>query len=82
MSLTVTGPGWLLVCSDGLWNYVSEATALQALVAELSGGDTDPLPLSEALVRWANEQGRQGQHLRGSGPAVTSNVSPELRKER
>ena len=20
----MTGPGWLLVCSDGLWNYASE----------------------------------------------------------
>ena len=24
-SLTMAAPGWLLVCSDGLWNYVSEA---------------------------------------------------------
>lgn len=26
------GPGWLLVCSDGLWNYASEASALGELV--------------------------------------------------
>lgn len=26
-------PGWVLVCSDGLWNYCSEAAALSELVA-------------------------------------------------
>ncbi len=56
-SITVTGPGWLLVCSDGLWNYASEAAELQALVAELGAGQLDPLPLAEALVSWANAQG-------------------------
>ena len=55
-SVSVTGPGWLLVCSDGLWNYASEAVDLQGLIAELGGGP-DPLTLADALVRWANEQG-------------------------
>ena len=54
---TVAAPGWLLVCSDGLWNYASEAPALQELIAELSANGPDPLPLAEALVTWANEQG-------------------------
>ena len=56
-SVTVADPGWLLVCSDGLWNYASEAEALQQLIADLGGGATDPLPICEALVNWANEQG-------------------------
>jgi serine/threonine protein phosphatase PrpC len=57
-SLTVSGPGWLLVCSDGLWNYASEPAHLQDLIARLSGNvGTGPLPLAEALVRWSNEQG-------------------------
>ncbi|MGO1971513.1 MAG: protein phosphatase 2C domain-containing protein [Propionibacteriaceae bacterium] len=59
-SVQVTEPGWLLVCSDGLWNYASEASVLQELVAELITADEDrrePLPLSDALVDWANEQG-------------------------
>lgn len=56
-SMVVTAPGWLLVCSDGLWNYASEAADLQALVAELGAGDTDPRPLASALVDWANAQG-------------------------
>lgn len=64
--LTVDGPGWLLLCSDGLWNYVSEAGALAALVAEgVAGGVAaratqavaEPVELAEALVRWANGQG-------------------------
>jgi serine/threonine protein phosphatase PrpC len=49
--------GWLLVCSDGLWNYVSEAAALQSLIAELATSEEDPLRLALSLVKWANEQG-------------------------
>jgi serine/threonine protein phosphatase PrpC len=56
-SIEASHPGWLLVCSDGLWNYVSEAAAMQSLVATLSGANPDPLPLSVSLVGWANEQG-------------------------
>jgi serine/threonine protein phosphatase PrpC len=56
-SIDVTDPGWLVVCSDGLWNYVSEAAALQSLIGTLRGAEPDPLPLSVALVGWANQQG-------------------------
>jgi serine/threonine protein phosphatase PrpC len=56
-SLTVGAPGWVLVCSDGLWNYVSEANAIQALVTELNPPESDPLALAVALVDWANRQG-------------------------
>jgi serine/threonine protein phosphatase PrpC len=56
----VTGPGWLLVCSDGLWNYCSEAAPLADLVRQTAadkGGE--PLPTASALVDWANAQGGQ-----------------------
>ncbi len=57
-SLTVDGAGWVLVCSDGLWNYCSEPDLLQSLVAELSPGVAGaPLGLAEALVGWSNLQG-------------------------
>jgi serine/threonine protein phosphatase PrpC len=56
-SHTVRGPGWLLVCSDGLWNYASPAETVQRLIADLGGPAPQPLPLSVAMVRWANEQG-------------------------
>ncbi|HEX8973250.1 PP2C family serine/threonine-protein phosphatase [Oryzihumus sp.] len=32
VSRELDGPGWVLVCSDGLWNYCSEAEDLAALV--------------------------------------------------
>lgn len=56
-SITVDAPGWLMVCSDGLWNYASEAAQLQAVVADLSQTRTGPLELTQALVAWANTQG-------------------------
>jgi serine/threonine protein phosphatase PrpC len=57
-SMDLTAPGWVLVCSDGLWNYCSEAVDLAALVQRI-GGATVPNPLSLAadLVDWANAQG-------------------------
>ncbi len=54
---TAPGPGWLLVCSDGLWNYCSEAGQLAAVFRQLTTEKTDPLVISEALVAWANDQG-------------------------
>jgi serine/threonine protein phosphatase PrpC len=57
-SSTIEGPGWVLACSDGLWNYASEAVRLQALIAELTKDvGSDPLLLAEALVAWACDQG-------------------------
>jgi serine/threonine protein phosphatase PrpC len=54
----IEGPGWVLVCSDGLWNYCSEAADLAALLRERTAAvGADPLVLSDALVRWANAQG-------------------------
>ena len=50
--------GWLLLCSDGLWNYRSDAAELAALVREFAGPEpSDPLQLAEDLVAWANGQG-------------------------
>ena len=57
-SRPVTGPGWVLVCSDGLWNYCSPPEDLAALVATTAaavGGD--PVDVATELVRWANAQG-------------------------
>jgi serine/threonine protein phosphatase PrpC len=56
-SIAVEGPGWLLVCSDGLWNYASEAAALRDVVARTVVDASSPRPLAEALVAWACEQG-------------------------
>ncbi|MDF2847001.1 MAG: serine/threonine-protein phosphatase [Oerskovia sp.] len=50
--------GWLLVCSDGLWNYCSAADDLADLVrsTEATTG-REPRALATELVRWANAQG-------------------------
>jgi serine/threonine protein phosphatase PrpC len=59
-SIEITGSGWLLACSDGLWNYCSEPTDIADLVRRTAadhGGD--PLATAEALVAFANDQGGQ-----------------------
>lgn len=54
-ALPVTGPGWLLACSDGLWNHLADNEDLNAVVAGLDAGDA--LALAELLVSWANARG-------------------------
>lgn len=52
-----TKPGWLILCSDGLWNYVSSPEAMQAVVQGQLERGGKPNQLAEGLVAWANEQG-------------------------
>jgi serine/threonine protein phosphatase PrpC len=57
-SQTVDGPGWLLVCSDGLWNYASVLDEMVTLMADLSASaGSEPVPLAAALVDFANAAG-------------------------
>lgn len=53
--------GWVLVCSDGLWNYCSDATDLQRLVHEtatrLGDEGRHPPTLAQALTDFANDSG-------------------------
>ena len=57
-SQSIEGPGWLLVCTDGLWNYASALDEMRTLVSDLSSAKgSDPLPLAAALVDWANAAG-------------------------
>jgi len=49
------GPGALLICSDGLWNYQPEAARLAALA--LPGALTDPLGAAVKLVKFALDAG-------------------------
>ena len=47
-----------MVCSDGLWNYCSEAEDLRSLLRERRpGSGHEPVALAQALVDFANEQG-------------------------
>lgn len=59
-SMTMAGPGWLMACSDGLWNYCSEAAPLADLTRQTAAAHNgDPLATASALVDWANAQGGQ-----------------------
>lgn len=49
------GPGVVLLCSDGLWNYEPEAVALAARA--MPGAMSRPLDAAAALVSYANESG-------------------------
>ena len=64
-SSTSRRPGWVLVCSDGLWNYCSEPSDLSALVQEQAPDGPQHRSrsrLAAALVDWANAAGRGRQH--------------------
>jgi len=49
------GPGVVLVCSDGLWNYLPEADELAAVA--LPGARTEPFAAADALTQRALEAG-------------------------
>jgi len=50
------GPGWIILCSDGLWNYATELDVFAGLVRR-SAKTGNPLDLARELVQWAREQG-------------------------
>jgi serine/threonine protein phosphatase PrpC len=52
---TPPGPGALLMCSDGLWNYLPEAADLAALA--LPKAMTDPLGAATGMVKFAVDAG-------------------------
>jgi serine/threonine protein phosphatase PrpC len=56
-SHVIDRPGWVLVCSDGLWNYANELDEIAELVNELHALNGDPLQLAASLVDWANAAG-------------------------
>ncbi len=49
------GSGYLLLCSDGLWNYVPEVQQVQALIQKSLG--MDAVMISRSLVEFARSQG-------------------------
>lgn len=50
--------GWILVCSDGLWNYSSSPEEIARTLHRVQAAvGTDPLALARGLVNWANDQG-------------------------
>lgn len=55
--VSLATPGWLLVCSDGLWNYASEPAALAAQIR--AAASADPADLALSLTDFANGSGGQ-----------------------
>jgi serine/threonine protein phosphatase PrpC len=53
----VNEPGWLVVCSDGLWNYASSPEELAAQMDAAAAISSDPVEIAGRLVVWANTQG-------------------------
>ena len=51
------GPGRLLLCSDGLWNYTLEESHLAVLVKEEAGRAGGLLDLARRLTQYANDAG-------------------------
>ena len=54
VALSPPGPGRLVLCTDGLWNYADSATRLASVMPRGSTGS-----VARSLVAWANAQGGQ-----------------------
>lgn len=78
--LDLAGPGWVLNCSDGLWNYASEPAAIaEQLALAVAAGAVTPLDLSLALVAFANGCGGRDNitvSLARIGPALVAPAPP------
>lgn len=57
ITLQPEGNGWLLLCSDGLWNYASGPEAMTDVFHDHLRRSADPATLAESLVAWANARG-------------------------
>jgi serine/threonine protein phosphatase PrpC len=52
------GDGWVVVCSDGLWNYASSPTEIRTVLdTGLAASPANLTDLCEHMVAWANSQG-------------------------
>jgi serine/threonine protein phosphatase PrpC len=84
-TMALAEPGWLLVCSDGLWNYCSTAQDLAALVHQTTATSTnaaspdaaEPLALAGALVDWANAQGGQ-DNITAALARIQPHIEPHI----
>ncbi len=68
----VTGPGWLLACSDGLWNYASEPSRASS-DADRGRRDRSPTPafapaVDNIAVTWSAFAERAGRRQRRPKP--------------
>jgi serine/threonine protein phosphatase PrpC len=52
------GPGWVVLCSDGFWNYFSSAESVATLV-RMGAGASSPARIARRLVNHALARGGQ-----------------------
>jgi PPM family protein phosphatase len=57
ITFAIPGAGYLLLCTDGLWNYAPAPADLLQLIQQAA--DPNPLAISRYLMRYANQQGGQ-----------------------
>jgi serine/threonine protein phosphatase PrpC len=57
VEFSVPGPGQLLLCTDGLWNYASQSKEMAALVHEYSQEGASALQTAQRLIQFANSRG-------------------------
>jgi len=79
-SRRVTAPGWLLVCSDGLWNYASTPDELARQLDDAAAGGGGLAAVAQRLLEWANSRGGQDNVTvalaRVPAPAVSLGAAP------
>lgn len=56
-TLQPDGSGWLLVCTDGLWNYASSPDEMFDVFSSINRVSSEPSTIVEGLVDWALAQG-------------------------
>lgn len=56
-TLTIPGAGYLLLCTDGLWNYAPESSYLYHLIQQSPSSNS--IDIARHLVQYANQQGGQ-----------------------
>jgi serine/threonine protein phosphatase PrpC len=56
-SFTIPGSGYLLLCTDGLWNYAPEPSDLHHLIQQSPAPES--LSIARHLIQYANQQGGQ-----------------------
>lgn len=81
----ISEPGWLVVCSDGLWNYASAPDELAGQLAAAASGTSDPVILAQRLVDWANSRGGHDNitvALAKCGASLSSTPSTEPGREK
>lgn len=54
-TISLSQPGFLLLCTDGLWNYTPDPMHLMQLIQQKT--DTDALVIAQHLVNFARSQG-------------------------